>query len=264
MTPFIRSERTSPPGTAARSKTTGSIPALRRNIAVEAPASPPPTIQAFRVIGETIGCGPDVLEANYDAAMKVRTRALLVALLALGALGGSSSGSAGCCESYNVITPAWLPDGRSIVYAGVTQGAGIVALVSAEDGAELHKFAGATIESPQGTVPAVSRDGKTIVFVAFGLGVPSQLAVARIDGTHDGLLGVPADRTMRLALSPAGTTVAFVRPPSPDGPALALLDLSSGRVTDIGRGWEPAWSPRGDRLAFVRDGDIWVTAADGS
>src|SRR3954462_11538011 len=53
MTPFIRSERTSPPGSAARSKTTGSIPALRRNIAVEAPARPPPTIQALRVIEDS-------------------------------------------------------------------------------------------------------------------------------------------------------------------------------------------------------------------
>src|SRR3954471_23881641 len=53
MTPFIRSERTSPPGTAARSKTTGSMPALRRNIAVEAPARPPPTIQALRVIADS-------------------------------------------------------------------------------------------------------------------------------------------------------------------------------------------------------------------
>jgi Tol biopolymer transport system component len=49
---------------------------------------------------------------------------------------------------------------------------------------------------------------------------------------------------------------------------IGVLDLASGKLADLGRGYVPKWSPDGTRLTFIRDAgdvsDIYVMHADGS
>jgi Tol biopolymer transport system component len=44
--------------------------------------------------------------------------------------------------------------------------------------------------------------------------------------------------------------------------ALAGIHIGAARVMPIG--YAPAWSPGGDRIAFVTKGDLWVADADGT
>lgn len=44
---------------------------------------------------------------------------------------------------------------------------------------------------------------------------------------------------------------------------VAAIDVATGRLRLLGRGWEATWSPTGRRIAFTR-GDLFVIASDGS
>lgn len=49
------------------------------------------------------------------------------------------------------------------------------------------------------------------------------------------------------------------------GPGLVrIVDDEGKKVRTLGRGVSPSWSPRGQRIAFVRDGDIYTMKPDGS
>jgi Tol biopolymer transport system component len=65
--------------------------------------------------------------------------------------------------------------------------------------------------------------------------------------------------------SPNGTQMVF--PFIDQGrTGLAMVDLSSGRVTDLtgSGGTYPQWSPDGSRIAFIRDGNVYIIRPDGS
>ncbi len=66
----------------------------------------------------------------------------------------------------------------------------------------------------------------------------------------------PRDRSVAYTAESGGTRQLFVMPLRPGVPI--QLTASEKPITD------PQWSPDGRRLAFVRDGSIWVVDADGS
>jgi dipeptidyl aminopeptidase/acylaminoacyl peptidase len=50
-------------------------------------------------------------------------------------------------------------------------------------------------------------------------------------------------------------------------PGISRISLDDGEVQELTDGegdWAPAWSPDGEKIAFERDGAIWVMNADGS
>lgn len=77
------------------------------------------------------------------------------------------------------------------------------------------------------------------------------------------------------AISPDGSEVALVQMESvdgewnPDRSRLLVAPLKEGGIVEArevasGRVREPCWSPDGQTLAFVRDGDIWTVNRDGT
>ncbi len=85
-----------------------------------------------------------------------------------------------------------------------------------------------------------------------------------------------------IALSPAGDRVVYVRggdhgsnwddeepvnatsQPLPPQTGIWSIASAGGEPTSLGEGDTPAVSPRGDRVAFVRDRHIWSVAIDGA
>jgi hypothetical protein len=58
--------------------------------------------------------------------------------------------------------------------------------------------------------------------------------------------------------------IAMTRSGAKPQATLVVVDPATGTERELGVGTEPAWSADGERLAFVRDGVVYVAAADGS
>jgi dipeptidyl aminopeptidase/acylaminoacyl peptidase len=93
---------------------------------------------------------------------------------------------------------------------------------------------------------------------AAAAGPPDSLAIERILGFDSGreYRLDPRERFVAYSQEAAGARQLFILPLRP-GPAIQLT-ASDKPVSD------PQWSPDGRRLAFVRDGSIWVIEVDGS
>lgn len=172
-------------------------------------------------------------------------------------------------------------DGSKIVFTGVPVGEPSSALFIANiDGSGLER-----IPTPGlivGPEPDISPDNDRVVFKGasstFDLYIV-ELETATITRlTNDGLVeGEPA-------WSPDGTSIAFSRtdtvfgPPRPGAPPTNLDIFTIGPdgdgltrlTTSTDWDYRPAWSPTGERLAWVReslttpDTDVWVMNSDGT
>jgi len=58
--------------------------------------------------------------------------------------------------------------------------------------------------------------------------------------------------------------IAIVRSGSTPQPTIVVVDPASGAEREVVQGAEPAWSADGSRLAFVRDGVVYVSSGDGT
>jgi Tol biopolymer transport system component len=97
---------------------------------------------------------------------------------------------------------------------------------------------------------------------AFGLDRVDRIVVGLDGQTVQTIPGLPEDA---FALSPSadGATIAFVT--ARDGENhVATIGLDGSGMQVLGAGIEPAMSPDGTKIAFVRDNDIYVMNADGS
>jgi hypothetical protein len=157
--------------------------------------------------------------------------------------------------------PAWLSDGRSIVYTASVAGARQIRVVQLPTGPSIRIAASSAEEYGA----AVSRSGK-LAFISTRSGAPV-IYVAESNGFGATAFdttppSTPFATVLDLAWSPDGTKLAY---------AADLADGTSALVVDDGTtqtllpaGTLPVWSPSGTRIAFASNTGLMSVALDGT
>lgn len=156
----------------------------------------------------------------------------------------------------------WAPDGATVAASG---GGQVVAVTLAT---------GEVTPIAEGSGPAYSPDGTTIAFSSFGpFNGPPDLWTAPAGGgtaTRIPLPGPPHDELRDPDWAPDGVRLVATK-----AARLPVLFITRTDGTDTSvisvAGWElahPAWSPTGNRIAYVRASgatvEVWLISPDGS
>ena len=152
------------------------------------------------------------------------------------------------------IAPVWSPDGGTLAFLRVEDG-NTQCIVIPADGGDERKLAelGPAADAPQ-PLPAVSwnADGKSLVAVQSGEKRVPGLALVALDSGKVQRITNPAEGTegdSSPAVSPTGSSIAFVRHTQNDGADIYLCDSSGAGVRRL------TFDDKGIRgIAWTRDG----------
>ena len=161
--------------------------------------------------------------------------------------------------------PYWSPDGSSIAFMRGDPDSSDLYMMSS-DGTDVTRL---TDYDGYEHSPSWSPDGERIAFVrghqdTRAFGESGELWVVGSDGSDATLL---LDQSIwQPDWSPGGRYIA-VGMGVDEVSHVGILDLVTGVVRDLGRGFAPQWSPDGARLAFISDRegdwDLYTMDADG-
>ncbi|HEX2187949.1 MAG TPA: hypothetical protein VHG51_03575 [Longimicrobiaceae bacterium] len=241
-----------------------------------------PEVYALRPSGEGLRRLTRSPEADYPAAVAPDGSAVLVVSVAqegetqleqlwLHPLDGGAPRPIGPRMGRSR-SPAWSPDGRWIVFESDEASFRDLYRIASDGTSPLRLTA-----SEHGSFePAVSPDGAWIAFASSRDG-DAELYVMRADGSEQRRLTAFHRDDWGAAWSPDGRTLAFLSDREgadriflvrPDGTGLRRLSGAeadtAAAATDVKEA-EPAWSPDGGRIAFVRhtrDGTARIRVAD--
>jgi Tol biopolymer transport system component len=165
--------------------------------------------------------------------------------------------------------PAWSPDGKRIVFASNRAGMGELYTVL-PDGSQEKRL---TDDAYPDAEPRWSPDGSKIAFTSYRDG-KSAIYVMDEDGSNVTQVTTGADADWSPTWSPDAQTIAFARSLKPTSAlipvegAIILHDLASGAETTLttseGPESYPAWSPKGDYMAYSWLDPTNPDSADGS
>jgi Tol biopolymer transport system component/DNA-binding winged helix-turn-helix (wHTH) protein len=170
-------------------------------------------------------------------------------------------------------TPAFSPDGTLVAFRQ-SDGAHHTGIFAAVVGGQ--KSLQVTAD-PGDCCPTWSPDGREIAFVRYSDKKVSIYTIPALGGTERRVYRGPASMGAGLSWSPNGGSLVFpeANPADPTRSVLSLLSLadsSTRALTSPPPGWhdhEPAFSPDGTRLAFIRStiagvsNDVYVMPAAG-
>jgi Tol biopolymer transport system component len=189
-------------------------------------------------------------------------RALAASLLVLGVLSLAGSGSAGVYfPPPGDQAPTWSPDASVLVFLSDRDGQSL--RVVNPDGSDEHRIP---------WLPATYRysfspDWSHVAGALYELGGLSMI-VERLDGSERRSLGEPAYEA-KSSWSPDGTRLAFVvQGTKPNTSDVVVARIDGSETRRVARGFDPAWSPTDDRIAYVGPDyghmHLHVVRADGS
>lgn len=171
------------------------------------------------------------------------------------------------------VTPAFSPDGNQVAFrdSDGAHNTGIyTTMVGGEKSLRLTR-------DPGDCCPTWSPDGRQIAFIRYSDKIASIVVVPALGGTERHVYKGPNPMGSGLAWSPDGKSLAFPEARAADQPRswislLSFADYSTRPVTSPPGGsldHEPAFSPDGSQLAFIRStvagvsNDLYVTSANG-
>ncbi len=162
-------------------------------------------------------------------------------------------------------TPTSTPGPGNLVFASTRDGNLEIYVMPAE------ALASATRVTDRPGVDSGPRwfpDGQRIAFYGQDLSVGGDFHIYAVDSDGQNLVQITTGNfnDTSLDVSPAGTKSVFLSGRVvPD--ALFVMNADGTNVTqltDSGSVGAPSWSPDGSKIAFSRDGDIWVMDANGA
>jgi Tol biopolymer transport system component len=159
----------------------------------------------------------------------------------------------------NDVSASWSPDGKRIAFLRLVDGRAQYRTIAVEGGDEkqVAEFAVGAEEAQPPSSVAWAADGKSLIVVDTDE-TPSPLAVVPVDGGAPAILTKPPEGSEDTtpAVSPDGSTLAFVRNSGSDGGAdIFLRDLRGGQPRRLTFDNQPirgiSWLPDGRELMYA-------------